>query len=245
MQNRIAKWLGGMLALAMLAGCATPERTVSMSTWAGDGSTTRTLAMSHETGYQLFFGERSTMLTGPGATALDTIDKTTMGNVINSAIGAAVLGYAAGVPGAIVGGAGGYAIGPIVNKATTKTTTGTTTVKTETITPNTGAMQSLVGVPAAPVASADGSMIGLDALKGASGSSSSLSGLASLLQAQGLAVPATGDVAMGTPAATSALGNILKSYLAAHPEKCQLIGLIGEQRVMDLIDRNFGTAIKP
>jgi len=105
MRKLLAKLGISIVALACVAGCATPERTVTVRTWSGDQDNTRTLSMTHEIGYQLFFGARSTLLTGPGASAVDSVDKT--------AIGAALGAYLGGLPGAVAGGATGAAVGPV------------------------------------------------------------------------------------------------------------------------------------
>lgn len=112
-----------ILAL-LLTGCATPERTVSVLTWAGDTDSTRTLATSHETGLQLFFGARSTLLTGPGASAIDSIDKTDMAAVAKVALGAALGAYLGGVPGAAVGGVGGAVVAALTGDQGTSSTLG-------------------------------------------------------------------------------------------------------------------------
>ena len=113
MRKLLAKLGISIVALACVAGCATPERTVTVRTWSGDQDNTRTLSMTHEIGYQLFFGARSTLLTGPGASAVDSVDKTAMADVAKTAIGAALGAYLGGLPGAVAGGATGAAVGPV------------------------------------------------------------------------------------------------------------------------------------
>ena len=109
----------------VLGGCATPTRTITARTWAADGLSTRTETVIAESGWQLAWGERHDVVSGPGVAAGSDISKRTMG-IVAGALGGALLGFAAGNPavGALVGTVAGglsQAIDGTVNPSATST----------------------------------------------------------------------------------------------------------------------------
>lgn len=118
---RVVLWsaLAAVLVM-MVAGCAMPERVITATTY--DDGTTATITVSREIGYQLYWGERHDMQSGPGVANASDVSKTTMGSVATAAIGAAAGAYIGGMPGAVLGGVGGAAAGKLSGD---KTTTGT------------------------------------------------------------------------------------------------------------------------
>lgn len=102
MKRRLAILVMLAAALALLAGCATPTRTVVCATLAG-------VSVSRETGWQLAWGERHDALSGVGANS--EIGKRTIG-VVGGSVAGGVIGAVSGQPamGALVGTvAGGIA----------------------------------------------------------------------------------------------------------------------------------------
>lgn len=103
-----------ILALVLLAGCATPQRTVSSATYK-DGKVIAQSTTS-ETGFQLWIGERHDVTSAPGTAAGSDISKATVGALGGAAIGAAA-GALAGSP--LMGAALGTAAGGISQAVST------------------------------------------------------------------------------------------------------------------------------
>ncbi len=96
--------------LMLIASCATPERINTLTTYHPNGNVA-TAAVSRETGFQLFIGERKDAQTPQSNES--GIGKDQMGAVSIAAIGAVAGAYLGGMPGAVLGGAGGAAVGAL------------------------------------------------------------------------------------------------------------------------------------
>jgi hypothetical protein len=90
-------------ALAALAGCATPERTVLSESYYPSGRL-QARSQAHEIGHQLWLAERHDVTSAPGTSAGSDVSKRTMG-IVGGALGGTLIGGAFGNPalGALTG----------------------------------------------------------------------------------------------------------------------------------------------